>query len=168
MADLIAIGYDDETTAIDAMRTAEELAADLIVQPDQIAAIIRHKDGKFQVITIHHEVGGGAAWGGFWGLLFGLLFFVPVLGFAVGAGVGAMMGKLAKAGIDKEFEEQVRDMLRPGTSALFLVVEKVTPDKAIAALSRHGGTVLRSSLSKETETLLQEELTHKQPVVTGA
>src|SRR6478609_3179429 len=166
MADLIAIGYDDETTAGEAMRTAEDLAADLIIQPDQIAAIVRHKDGKFQVITNHHEVGGGAAWGGFWGLLFGLLFFVPVLGFAVG--VGAMMGKLAKAGIDKEFEERVRDMLRPGTSALFLVVENVTLDKAIAALSRHGGTVLKSSLSKETETLLQEELTHKQPVGTGA
>lgn len=168
MADLIAIGYDDETTAIDAMRTAEDLSADLIVQPDQIAAIVRHKDGKFQVITNHHEVGGGAAWGGFWGLLFGLLFFVPVLGFAVGAGVGAMMGKLAKAGIDEEFEKQVRDMLRPGTSALFLVVENVTPDKATAALSRHGGTVLRSSLSKETEQLLQDELTHTRPVGAGA
>jgi uncharacterized membrane protein len=168
VADLIAIGYDDETTAGEAMRTAEDLAADLIIQPDQIAAIVRHKDGKFQVVTNHHEVGSGAAWGGFWGLLFGLLFFVPVLGFAVGAGVGVMMGKLAKAGIDKEFEERVRDMLRPGTSALFLVVEKVTPDKAIAALSRHGGTVLKSSLSKETEALLQEELTHREPVGTGA
>jgi uncharacterized membrane protein len=167
MADLIAIGYDDETTAVEAMRTAEDLAADLIIQPDQIAAIVRHKDGKFQVITNHHEVGSGAAWGGFWGLLFGLLFFVPVLGFAVGAGVGAMMGKLAKAGIDKEFEQQVRDMLKPGTSALFLIVEKVTPDKATAALSQHGGTVLKSSLSRETEELLQEELTHTEPVGTG-
>ena len=167
MADLIAIGYDDETTAAEAMRTAEDLAADLIIQPDQIATIVRHKDGKFQVITNHHEVGGGAAWGGFWGLLFGLLFFVPVLGFAVGAGVGALMGKLAKAGIDKEFEQQVRDMLKPGTSALFLIVEKVTPDKAVSALSHHGGTVLKSSLSKETETMLQEELTHKEPVGAG-
>jgi uncharacterized membrane protein len=168
MADLIAIGYEDETTALEAMRTAEDLAADLIIQPDQIAAIVRHKDGNFQVVTNHHEVGGGAAWGGFWGLLFGLLFFVPVLGFAVGAGAGALMGKLAKAGIDKEFERQVRDLLKPGTSALFLVVEKVTPDKATAALSQHGGTVLKSSLSRETEQLLQEELTHREPVGTGS
>ena len=168
MADLIAIGYEDETTAVEAMRTAEDLAADLIIQPDQIAAIVRHKDGKFQVITNHHEVGGGAAWGGFWGLLFGLLFFVPVLGFAVGAGVGALMGKLAKTGIDKEFEERVRELLKPGTSALFLIVEKVTPDKAVAALGQYGGTVLKSSLSKETEQLLQEELTHREPVATGS
>jgi uncharacterized membrane protein len=164
MADLIAIGYEDENTAVEAMRTAEDLAADLIIQPDQIAAIVRHKDGKFQVVTNHHEVGGGAAWGGFWGLLFGLLFFVPVLGLAVGAGMGALMGKLAKSGIDKEFEEQVRDMLKPGTSALFLIVEKVTPDKAVDALGHYGGTVLKSSLSKETEELLQQELAEKQTV----
>jgi uncharacterized membrane protein len=168
MADLIAIGYEDESTGVEAMRTAEDLAADLIIQPDQIAAIVRHKDGKFQVITNHHEVGAGAAWGGFWGVLFGILFFVPVLGLAVGAGVGALMGKLAKTGIDKEFEEQVRDMLKPGTSALFVIVEKVTPDKATAALSHYGGTVLKSSLSRETEQLLQEELTHREPVATGS
>jgi uncharacterized membrane protein len=158
MADLIAIGYGDETTALEAMQTAEDLAADLIIQPDQIAAIVRHKDGKFQVVTNHHEVGGGAAWGGFWGLLFGLLFFVPVFGMAVGAGLGALMGKLEKSGIDKEFQRQVRDMLQPGTSALFLVVEKVTPDRAAEALSKYGGTVLKSSLTREAEQELQHEL----------
>ena len=42
-------------------------------------------------------------------------------------------------------------MLKPGTSALFLVVEKVTPDKAVEALSQYGGTVLKSSLSKDAE-----------------
>jgi uncharacterized membrane protein len=165
MADLVAIGYPDESTGVEAMRTAEELAADLIIQPDQIAAIVRHKDGKFQVITNHHEVGGGAAWGGFWGLFFGLIFFVPVLGLAVGAGMGALMGKFAKSGIDKEFEAQVRDMLKPGTSALFMVVEKVTPDKAIAALSQYGGTVLKSSLPADTEQLLQQELTEHEHAV---
>lgn len=168
MADVIAIGYEDETTAVEAMRTAEDLAADLIIQPDQIAAIVRHKDGSFQVITNHHEVGGGAAWGGFWGALFGLLFFVPVLGFAVGAGVGALMGKLAQSGVDDGFEERVRTMLKPGTSALFLVVDRVTPERAIAALGPDGGTVLTSPLMEDTEELLQQELTHREPVATGS
>jgi uncharacterized membrane protein len=77
---------------------------------------------------------------------------------AVGAGLGALMGKLEKSGIDKEFQSQVRDMLQPGTSALFLVVEKVTPDKAVEALSKYGGTVLKSSLTHEAEQELQREL----------
>jgi uncharacterized membrane protein len=158
MSDLIAIGYDDETTAIEAMNEAEHLAQELIIQPDAIAAIIRNKDGKYKVMTNHHMVGAGATWGMFWGMLFGLLFFVPVLGMAVGAGFGALFAKLEKSGLDKQFQQQVRDMLQPGHSALFLVVEKVTPDKAVEALSQYGGTVLKSSLSKETEAELQDAL----------
>ncbi len=158
MSELIAIGYDDETTAIAAAEEAERLAHDLIIEPDAIAAIVRKQDGKYKVITNHHAVGAGATWGMFWGLLFGLLFFIPVFGMALGAGLGALMGKIEKSGIDDEFQDQVRGMLQPGTSALFLVVEKVTPDKAIAAMSKFGGTVLKTSLSRDTEAALQEAL----------
>jgi len=94
----------------------------------------------------------------FWGFLFGLLFFIPVFGMAIGAGMGALMGKLTKTTIDKQFQEQVRDLIKPGTSALFLMVEKVTPDKAVDAMSKYGGTVLKTSLSKQDEADLQEAL----------
>ena len=93
-----------------------------------------------------------------WGLLFGMLFFVPVLGMAMGAGLGAIMGKITKSGIDEQFANQVRGLIQPGTSALFLMVEKVTPDKAVEAMSKYGGTVLKTSLSKEGEKELQEAL----------
>jgi uncharacterized membrane protein len=158
MATLVAIGYPDETTATAASLEAQRLAKDLIIQPDAIAAISRDPEGKFHVTTNHHAVAGGASWGMFWGLLFGMLFFIPFLGMAVGAGLGALMGKMSKGAIDKEFQAQVRDMLDPGTSALFLVVEHVTPDKAIDGLAQFGGTVLKSSLPKETEAELQAAL----------
>ena len=63
-----------------------------------------------------------------------------------------------KTSIDKQFQEQVRDMVKPGTSALFLMVEKVTPDKAVEAMSKYGGTVLKTSLSKDDEKELQDAL----------
>jgi uncharacterized membrane protein len=158
MATLIAIGYPDETTAAAAGEEANRLARDLIIQPDAIAVIRRDAEGKFHTTTSHHPVAAGTTWGMFWGLLFGLLFFVPFFGMAVGAGLGALMGKVEKTGINKEFQDQVRDMVQPGTSALFMIVEQVTPDKAVAALSRFGGTVLKSSLSNQAEAELQEAL----------
>jgi uncharacterized membrane protein len=167
MAELIAIGYPDETTALQAEKEAERLAEDLIIQPDAIAAIVCDKENKFHVTTNHHAVGAGATWGMFWGFFFGLLFFVPVLGMAMGAGLGALFGKLEQAGIDKEFQRQVRELLKPGTSALFLVIEKATPDKAVAAMSKFGGTVLKTSLSQEAEEKLQSALhgtENKEPV----
>jgi uncharacterized membrane protein len=163
MADLIAIGYPDEGTAAQAAEEARRLAEQLVIEPDAIATIVRDNEGKYHVTTSHHMVGGGATWGMFWGLLFGMLFFVPVFGMAVGAGLGALFGKIEKSGIDKQFQAQVREMLQPGTSALFLVVEKVTPDKAVDGLAPFGGTVLKSSLSKDAERELQNAL-HGEPV----
>src|ERR1700761_7540863 len=108
MADLIAIGYPDTTTAEKAMDEVATLTHDLVIQPDAVAAIVRTPDGKFRTITNQHTVGVGATWGMFWGFLFGILFFVPFLGMAFGAGMGALMGKLGKSSVDKEFQEQVR------------------------------------------------------------
>jgi uncharacterized membrane protein len=158
MADLIAIGYPDQATAEAAADEARRLAQDLIIEPDAIAVIVRDDEGKYHVHTSHHMVGAGASWGMFWGLLFGVLFFVPVFGIAIGAGLGALMGKVTKSGIDKQFQDQVRGMLTPGTSALFLMLEKVTPDKAVEAMSKYGGTVLKTSLSKDGEKELQDAL----------
>jgi uncharacterized membrane protein len=158
MADLIAIGYPDETTAFAAADEARRLASELIIQPDAIAVISRDKDGSYHVTTSHHPMTKGASWGMFWGFLFGLLFLIPVLGLAVGAGLGALLGKFHKASIDQDFQNQVRDMVQPGTSALFLMLDKATPDKAIAAMSKYGGTVLKTSLSKDGEEELQEAL----------
>jgi uncharacterized membrane protein len=155
MPELVAIGYPDETSALAAEQEAQRLADELVVQPDAIAAVVRHRDGRYQVTTNHHAVGSGATWGMFWGFFFGLLFFVPVLGMPMGAGLGALLGKLEQAGIDKEFQARVRELLRPGTSALFLVLEDATAETAVAPLGRHGGTIFRTSLSKEVEGKLQ-------------
>jgi uncharacterized membrane protein len=161
MATLVAIGYPDQTTAEQARETVEGLEAELIIQAEQVAAISRDLEGRYHVHTTHggSSAGGGAAWGGFWGMLFGVLFFVPFAGLAIGAGMGALFGHLGEKGIDKAFQEQVRDYLKPDTSALFMVIEKATPDKAVAALTQYGGTVIKTSLSDEDTKRLQDALT---------
>jgi len=94
----------------------------------------------------------------FWGFFFGILFFVPVLGMAIGAGLGALFGKIGKSSIDKQFQDQVREQIKPGTSALFMILEQMTTDKALAGLSKFGGTVIKTSLSEEQEKEIQDAL----------
>ena len=120
MATLVAIGYPDQGTAEQARETVMQLESELIIQADQVASIARDVEGKYHVHTTHGgaSAGGGAAWGGFWGLLFGLLFFIPFAGLALGAGLGALFGHMGEKGIDKAFQEQVREYVKPGTSAL--------------------------------------------------
>jgi uncharacterized membrane protein len=166
MATLVAIGYPDQATAEQAMHTVGELQSELIIQAEQVAAISRDLDGKYHVHTEHGGPSspGGAWWGGFWGLLFGLLFFIPFAGLALGAGMGALFGHFGKQGIDKAFQDQVRDYVKPGTSALFMVIEKATPDKAVAALQQYGGTVIKTSLSEADTKRLQDALQPEAPV----
>lgn len=170
MATLVAIGYPDEKTADQARQTVQRLEADLVIQADQVAAISRDPAGKYHTTTSHAGVSGagGAVWGGFWGLLFGLLFFIPIAGWAMGAGFGALFGHLGKNTIEKSFQDQVRDYLQPGTSALFMIIERATPDKAIDALKEYGGTVFKTSLSDEDTQKLQEALTPSEPIPTSA
>jgi uncharacterized membrane protein len=144
---LLAIGYPDETTAAAAGDDARRWASDLRLEPEAIAVVSRNEDGGYQVDTNHRAVSAGTTWAMFWGLLFGALFFVPVLGMTVAPGLGARMGKVAKS-VDQEFQSQVRDLLQPCTSVLFLVV-RGSPDEAVARLQRYGGTALMSSLSED-------------------
>ena len=158
MADLVAIGYPDEATA----EAAADEAAPAGRGPDHPARRDRgDRAGQGRQLPRPHQPPPGRRRGDLGhvlGVLVGLLFFIPVFGLAIGAGLGALMGKLAKTSIDKQFQDQVRDMLQPGTSALFLLLEKVTPDKAVEAMSQYGGTVLKTSLSKEDEKELQDAL----------
>ena len=168
MATLVAIGYPDQGTAEQARETVRQLEGELIIQAEQVASISRDPEGKYHVHTSHGgaSAGAGAWWGGFWGFLFGLLFFIPFAGLAIGAGMGALFGHFGEKGLDKAFQQQVRDYLKPGTSALFMVIEQATPDKAIAALQQYGGTVIKTSLSEDDTKKLQEAL--QPPTAAGA
>jgi uncharacterized membrane protein len=48
MADLIAIGYDDEETAAKAAEEVYRLAHDLLIEPQAVAVISRDKNGKYK------------------------------------------------------------------------------------------------------------------------
>jgi uncharacterized membrane protein len=155
MADLVAIGYPDEATAVRAMDEVNRL----VIRP-AVAVIVRTPEGRFRVPTNPFALAAGVVRGMTWGLLFGVFGVFPnlVVAITVGAIFGALLGKADRSGIDPYFQDQVRGMLAPATSALFMVVGKVTSDKAVEALSRFGGTVLKSSLTRDAERRLQEAL----------
>ena len=96
-----------------------------------------------------------------------MVFLIPFAGWATGAGLGALFGHLRDKGIDHAFQRQVRDSVQPGTSALFMVIEHATPDKAIAALQQYGGTVIKTSLSDDDTKKLQEALQPPTPTATA-
>ncbi len=100
----------------------------------------------------------GAASGGFWRALIGLMFLNPLVGIAIAATAGAASGGLGKVGINDNFMKDLAATLHLGSSALFVLVRRSTPDKVLEELAGTGGKVLKSSLSHDDEAKLQAAL----------
>jgi uncharacterized membrane protein len=100
----------------------------------------------------------GAVSGGFWGTLIGLIFLNPLLGLALGASSGAVSGALTDVGLDDKFMKSLAETLNNGSSVLFVLVRKATPDKVLEELEGTGGKIIKTSLSHEDESKLQAAL----------
>lgn len=161
MSDLIAIAYDDEFKAEEVRLTLIKLQKEYLLELEDAAVVVKNKEGKIQLKQAVNLTAAGAASGSFWGILIGVLFLNPLLGAAVGAASGAIGGALTDIGVDDKFMKELGETLTPGTSALFVLVKKVTPDKVLAEVAPYGGKVLRTSLSQAEENQLREVLTNR-------
>lgn len=158
MSDLIVIGFPDQFKADEVLLDLRKLEREYLIDLEDAAIVVRNKDGKVRVKQTQELVTSGALSGGFWGLLIGMLFMQPLLGL-FGAAVGALSGALTDIGIDDNFIQELGSTIEPGTSAIFILVRKSTPDKVLDDLSKFEGKVLRTSLSHEDEDKLQAVLT---------
>lgn len=158
MADLIAVAYDDELKAEEVRLALVKLQKEHLIELEDAAVVVKNKDGKVKLKQAVDLPVAGAVSGSFWGLLIGMLFLSPLLGAVAGAAGGAIGGALNDIGVDDNFMKELGATLQPGTSALFVLVRKVTPDKVLDEVAPYGGKVLKTSLSKDQESELQAVL----------
>jgi uncharacterized membrane protein len=161
MSDLIAIAYDDEYKAEQVRLDLVKMQKEHLIELEDAAVVVKDKDGKVKLKQAVNLTTAGAVSGSFWGLLIGTLFFSPLAGLALGAASGALSGALSDIGVDDNFMKELGETLTPSTSALFVLVRKVTPDKVLEEIAPYGGKVLRTSLTKDEEAQLQEVLTNR-------
>ncbi|MGH6916290.1 MAG: DUF1269 domain-containing protein [Geminicoccaceae bacterium] len=166
MADLICVAFDDPTTADRALTELTALQKEFLIELKDSCVVVRSPDGEVHLHQGMPLVRAGALTGGtsgaLWGTLIGLLFLNPLAGLALGAGVGAasgaLAGKLSDYGIPDDFIKQLGSTIKPNSSALFLLVQKVTADKVLPRMAAFKGHVLKTSLPDEREKRLREAL----------
>lgn len=158
MSNLIVISFPTEELAFEMRAKLAKLQKEYLIDMEDVVIVTKDDAGR---VKLHQPVSLtalGAVGGGFWGMLVGMLFLNPLLGMAVGAGAGALSGKLSDIGIDDTFMKDLGDSFQPGTSAIFVLVRKATPDKVLEALGEFAGkgTVLKTSLTKDEESDLRK------------
>ncbi len=163
MADLVVIEYDDVHKAEEVRLKLLKMQREYLVDLEDAVVAYKDDNGKVKLNQIQNLTASGAVSGGFLGTLIGILFLNPLLGLAAGATAGAVSGALTDVGINDKFMKSVADGFQNGSSALFVLVRKVTPDKVLAELEGMGGKVLQTSLSHEKEEKLLAALSAEAP-----
>ena len=158
MSTLVVVGYDDVFKAEEVRLKLMKMQKDYLIDLADAVVAVKDQSGKVKLHQAVNMTAAGAVSGGFWGTLIGLIFLNPLIGLAVGATTGAVSGALTDLGIDDKFMKDLAATLKNGSSALFVLVQKATPDKVLEELSGTGGKVLKSSLSHDDEAKLQAAL----------
>ena len=158
MSDLVVICFDDENKAFEMRAALANLQKEYLIEMEDVVVVTKNDKGKVKLHQAVNLTAAGAVGGTFWGMLIGMIFLNPLVGAAVGAGAGALSGKLRDIGISDNFMKELAEALRNNTSALFVLVRKVTPDKVLEELKGFKGKVLKTSLTKDKEEELREVL----------
>jgi len=163
MSTLVVIAYHNIHQAEEVRLKLRKMQQDYLIDMEDAVVAVKNAAGKVQLHQAVNLTAAGAASGGFWGALIGMIFLNPLLGMAVGASAGALSGKLTDLGINDDFMKQLASELTPGSSALFVLVRKSTPDKVLAEVQGTGGTIIKTSLSEAEEAKLQAALSAPKP-----
>jgi len=158
MSNLVVIGFDDESTAFAMRAELAKMQKEYLIDMEDVVVVTKDEKDKVKLHQAVNLTASGAVGGTFWGMLIGMFFLNPLLGAAVGAGAGAISGKLSDIGVSDNFMKELGETLTPGTSALFVLVRKATPDKVLEGLKGFKGKVIQTSLTKDKEEELQKVL----------
>jgi uncharacterized membrane protein len=161
MSNVVVLGFEDAAAADAFAEKLAKLHSDKALHLDDLVKVTVDADGAPKLHYIFSVTRGAALAGSILGGVVGLFVAAPVAGAAVGAAGGAALGKLGgDYGINDDFIREVSEVLKPGSAALFGLVDKGKPDEIEAELAGSQARVITTTLSPETEAALRTVLSY--------
>src|SRR5215471_5341450 len=157
---LWAIGYDD-------MGRAQQVRDEIIslgwdkhyLLLGDVAVVVRRPDGSFTLNREAFPAASNVLGSSVIGFLAGLVLGAPLVGATIGAVVGsAGTAVAASAGIGDDFVREVEGLMKPGTSALFVLDSEGDMEVILHTIRGLGGTVLKTNVDLERAKLIQSTL----------
>jgi len=158
---LWAVGYDDTKRASEVREEIVRLGrVQTSLLLDDVAVAVRHPDGSFTLERERLDAASNVLGLSAVGFLAGLVLGVPLVGAAIGAAVGGAgtVGVMASAGISGDFITEVQALMKPGTSAIFVLDNEGDMAVILHGIRGLGGTVLKTNVDMERARLIQSTL----------
>ena len=166
---LWAVGYNDMERADQVRDEIANLgwgsgrAAKYLILSD-IAVVVRHADGSFMLDRMRFPgVANILACTGA-GLLAGLVLAAPLTGATLGALLGsAGTAAGSRLGISEDFIRDAEALMKPGTSAVFVMDDSGDMEIILHRIQGLGGKVLKTNVDLERAKLIQSTLAAAAP-----
>jgi uncharacterized membrane protein len=150
--ELLVVAFDAPRKAAEALGTLQKLRRDGLLDILNAATLVKDEAGKIS-LKENEDVSApsGALFGAITGGLIGLI--AGPIGAVVGAVAGAAAGGVAAHWLDMGFSDDslqaLQQALRPGSSALVVLVEQVWVEKVLTDLAEFKGQRLQQTLTDE-------------------
>jgi len=153
---LVVITFETEQEAGEVLKIIRRLEHEGVIKLKDSAVVSKDASGKAHV---KNELSSATEIGAVSGAIIGplLMVFFPVGGIILGAVAGGAIGAMTGHGVEGKFVKDVSESLKPGGSALFLMINQGHP-AAIDALKGHHGTVYQTTLPEDIEERLRKAL----------
>jgi uncharacterized membrane protein len=163
---LWAVGYDDVGRANQVRNEVTSLGWEKnYLLLDDVAVVVRHPDGSFTLDREPFPAVSNVLGLSVVGFLAGLVLGAPLVGATIGAMVGGAgtAAVSASVGIDDDFVTEVKGLMKPGTSAIFVLDHEGDMDVILHRIRGLGGTVLKANVDLERAQLIQSTLAAPSP-----
>ena len=160
MSELVVAVFGDEFKAEEVRLDLRKKQAAHLGDVEDSVALVRNMRGKVKLHHMTHFTIGGALGGGFLGTLLGVMLLNPVfaaLGLAAGTLVGGISGAMSHFGIDDDFMQDLAGHLKPGTSALCILVRE-NLERVLDELKIFNGMVFHTPLLHTDDAKLKAAL----------
>ncbi len=155
-SNLVVIGFDDYMQAEKVRIALEQMEEEQLIKLEDAVVAAKHAQGRVKIRQEQDFLGGTAIGGGLLGLIVGAVLLHPVIGGAFGVLAGKLFQK--DIGIDDVFISDVSSALKPGSSALFLLVQEAEVDKVLERLQPYKGRVLQTTLPDDVKERVNKAL----------
>jgi uncharacterized membrane protein len=163
-SNIVVLGFEAKFGAQGMLDDLHRWEEEGVIKVDDAVIAFAGRDGTVEIIHPHRsEKGKFALRGGAVGLVAGALLGGPILGLVAGVAAGVLKGKSKdNPGLDGEFVQEVSGWVRPGRSALFLLVKEGNADELQARLKPLKATILTTTLAPEKEQALRQALAEEE------
>jgi uncharacterized membrane protein len=152
---LIAVGYEREETAEQALASVRDLAQEHALELKDAAIVVKDAADRVELRQTRELAAGEAlVSGGSIGLLLGLAVGAPVAAALIGLAGGGGLAVFDRGISDKRMRS-IGAELEPGHAALFALVADVDWALLHERLSAYGGEVAASELDDEVVAALE-------------